>query len=416
MQRFIAIFSSNLPHTFLIAQRLSPGIELCPPDGLLLEVTARSERKTLKTFLEQIESPAKTGIASTRITAILAAQTRSGTVVPDGKEQDFLAPLPVRWLSLILQEPDSKLLSTLFQWGIRTLADLTALPENDLVARLGQKGFHLQNMARGEDVQPFQSYVEAPQFKESWELEWPLDSLESLAFILRRILERLCTRLHDYGQAAGSLALALQLDDHTVHKRTLRLAFPIRHPKLLLSLLRLDLQSHPPNSGIVGVSLQATPAQPRLIQHSLLDLSSSNPDKLSHTLARLTALLGEENVGTPALLDTHRPDAICMNPLQVESVRCSHAKRREGTLLGHRESGDHIPLALRRLRPPLSTHLATHQIVACSGPWRSSGDWWRGTTQEWSRNEWDVELADGSIRRVYWDPLKRTWFSEGIYD
>ena len=91
MQRFIAIFSSNLPHTFLIAQRLSPCIELCPPDGLLLEVTARSERKTLKTFLEQTESPPKTGIASTRITAILAAHTRSGTVVPDGKEQDFMA-------------------------------------------------------------------------------------------------------------------------------------------------------------------------------------------------------------------------------------------------------------------------------------------------------------------------------------
>ena len=415
MRRFIAIFSSNLPHIFLIAQRLSPRIELCPPDGLLLEVTARSERKTLKTFLEQAEDPLKTGIASTRITAILAAHTRSGTVVPDGKERDFLASWPVERLFLILQEADSKLLSTLFQWGIHTLGDLTALPEKDLVARLGQKGLHLQKMARGEDAQPFQSYMETPQFKESQALEWTLDSLESFTFILKRILERLCTRLHNYGQAADSLHLILQLDDHTVHERTLQLAYPMRHPEILLPLLRLDLQSHPPHSDIVGISLQAIPAQPRLIQNSLLELSSSNPEKLSLTLARLTTLLGEENVGTPALLDTHRPDAICMNPPQVEPAR--YARREKNKHASHQsESGDPIPLALRRFRPPLSTHLSTHQIVACSGPWRSSGDWWRGTTHEWSRDEWDVELVDGSIRRIYWDPLKRTWFLEGIYD
>lgn len=425
MRRFIAIFSSNLPHTFLIAQKLSPRIEICPPDGLLVEVTARSERKALKTFSEQTDSPQKTGSASTRITAILAAHTRSGTVVPDGKELDFLASLPVGWLSLILQESDSQLLSTLLQWGIHTLGDLTALPEKDLVTRLGQKGFHLQKMARGEDVQPFQPYREAPQFKESRELEWTLDSLESFAFILKRMLERLCIRLHNYGQAADSLHLTLQLDDHTVHERTLRLAFPMRHPEILLSLLRLDLQSHPPHSGIVGVSLQAIPVRPRLIQHSLLELSSSNPEKLSGTLARLTTLLGEGNIGTPALLDTHRPDAICMNPLQVEPARCarrekskraSHAAKKESVFRTQSESGDSIPLALRRFRPPLPTHLSTHQIVACSGPWRSSGDWWRGTAHEWSRDEWDVELVDGSIRRIYWDPLKKLWFLEGIYD
>ena len=425
MQRFIAIFSSNLPHTFLIARELSPRIEFCPPDGLLVGVTARSQQKALKTFLEQSKSPLKTGIASTRITAILAAHTRSGIAVPHGKEQDFLAPLPVGCLALILQESDSQLLSTLLQWGIRTLNDLTVLPEKDLVARLGQKGFHLQKMARGQDVQLFQSYVEAPQFKESRELEWTLDSLESFTFILRRMLERLCTRLQHYGQAADALHLTLQLDDHTVHERTLRLAFPMRHPKLLLSLLRLDLQSHPPHSGIVGVSLQATPARPRLIQHSLLELRSPNPDKLSRTLARLTTLMGEGNVGTPALRDTHRPDAIGMNPLKVESAHSApreqnqtvvHTEKNPSVLCTRSESDDPIPLALRRFRPPLPTRLSTHQIVACSGPWRSSGDWWRGTTHAWSRDEWDVELADGSLRRIYWDPLKKLWFLEGIYD
>jgi len=54
--------------------------------------------------------------------------------------------------------------------------------------------------------------------------------------------------------------------------------------------------------------------------------------------------------------------------------------------------------------------------VTCAGPWRSSGDWWTGTNHEWSRDEWDVELQDGSICRIYWDHCKKAWFLEGIYD
>ena len=311
MPRFIAIFSSDLSHILAIAHRLSPRIEICPPDGLLLEVTAKFERKALQKLLQQTP-PLKIGISSTRITAILTAKTQSGTVVPPGKERDFLASLPVNLLSLAIQESACKLLSTFSQWGIRTLGELAALPEEELVARLGQTGLRLQKMAQGQDTESFQSYVKEPHFEESQELEWTLDSLESLTFILGRILEHLCDRLQIYGLAVDSLHLVLRLDNRIFYKRTLQVAFPTRNPKLLLSLLRLDLQSHPPDSGIVGVSLQAIPAPPRLIQHSLLEPPLPNPEEMSRTLARLTALFGKNNIGSPALIDTHRPDAIEM--------------------------------------------------------------------------------------------------------
>jgi len=409
MPRFIAIFSSDLSHILAIAHRLSPRIEICPPDGLLLEVTAKLERKTLEKLLQQTP-PLKVGISSTRITAILAAKTQSGTVVPPGQEGDFLAALPVSLLALAIQESDCKLLSTFSHWGIRTLGALAALPEEELVARLGQAGLRLQKMARGQDTAPFQSYVEEPHFEESQELDWTLDSLESLTFILGRILEQLCARLQNYGLAVDSLHLVLQLDNRTFYKRTLQVAFPTRNPKLLLSLLHLDLQSHPPNSGIVGVSLQATPAPPRLIQHSLLESPLPNPEEMSRTLARLAALFGKSNIGSPALVDAHRPDAI-----EIEAP----FGRRKIAPFGRREkkrSAETIQLALRRFRPPIPTCIRSDQIVACAGPWRSSGDWWTGKAHEWSRDEWDVELLDGAICRIYWDYCRKTWFLEGIYD
>ncbi|MDA2929922.1 hypothetical protein MYX84_08255 [Acidobacteria bacterium AH-259-O06] len=453
MPRFIAIFSSNPFHTLAVAQILSPRIGICPPDGLLLEVAARYERQTLKRLLQETETTGqlKTGIASTRIAALFAAKTRSGTVVPPGKERDFLASLPVSLLSLITQEADRKLLLTFFQWGVRTLGELAALPEGELAARLGQAGLRLQKMARGEDTELFQSYVEGPHFEESQELEWTLDSLEPLTFILGGILERLCARLQSYGLAADSLQLVLRLDNHTSYKRTLRLAFPMRDPKVLLSLLRLDLQSHPPNSAIVGVLLQAIPAPPRVIQHSLLEPPVPSPEKLSRTLGRLSVLLGENNIGSPILLDTHRPDAIAVEPwpLEQKSQRASRVEQKsnrakEPTRFARRTKEQknrraeeqredirnsafdirrstfdirHSPrLSLRRFRPPKATSIRSDQIVVCAGPWRSSGDWWTGTSHKWSRDEWDVEVLDGSICRIYWDHRKKTWFLEGIYD
>jgi protein ImuB len=405
MPRFIAIFSSN-PSRLDIAQRLSPRIEICPANGLLLEVTARFEGKALKKLLQYIH-PLKVGISSTRITAILAAQTQSGTVVPPGKERGFLASLPVHLLSLVLQESDCKLFSTLSQWGIRTLGELAALPEEELVARLGQAGLRLQKMARGQDVESFPSPVKEPHFEESQELEWTLDSLESLTFLLGRILEQLCARLQNYGLSVRALHLVLRLDNRTVYKRTLPVAFPTRHPKLLLSLLRLDLQSHPPNSGIVGVSLQAIPAPPRFIQYSLLEPSLPNPEKVSHTLGRLTALHGKSNIGSPALRDTHRPDAIEKAPFGYAEKRNKKQEKKPAGM---------TQLSLRRFRPPRPTSIRSHQVVTSAGPWRSSGDWWTGTNHEWARDEWDVELLDGSICRIYWDHFKKAWFLEGIYD
>ena len=83
-------------------------------------------------------------------------------------------------------------------------------------------------------------------------------------------------------------------------------------------------------------------------------------------------------------------------------------------------------LALRRLRPPApaavtlasgrpvamrSSRLAG-RIVAGVGPWRSSGEWW--TTQPWLQDEWDVELADGTLCRLAHDGS--AWHIAGIYD
>ena len=84
-------------------------------------------------------------------------------------------------------------------------------------------------------------------------------------------------------------------------------------------------------------------------------------------------------------------------------------------------------IQLRRFRPPVPIHVRLHKDVpvladggadlsgplkTALGPWHSSGEWW--DRKVWSRREWDVELADGGLCRLYED--REGWFADGVYD
>src|SRR5439155_5585550 len=78
--------------------------------------------------------------------AVCTARGLTGvTAVPNEKEADILGPLPLDVLDL-----SSEAAATLHLWGVHTCALLAALPEKELVSRLGHEGRHLWQLARGE--------------------------------------------------------------------------------------------------------------------------------------------------------------------------------------------------------------------------------------------------------------------------
>ena len=78
-------------------------------------------------------------------------------------------------------------LATFERWGLRTCADLAALPRADIHARMGPAGVRLHQAASGEDVAPLVPSADAPVFADRVELEWPIEGLEPLSFAPRRI-------------------------------------------------------------------------------------------------------------------------------------------------------------------------------------------------------------------------------------
>ena len=377
--------------------------------GLPQDVAAAIARRVSETG-----SAANVAIAANPDAAICAARGFSGSsVIPYGDEAKFLGTLP-----LTLVEPAPELLETLERWGIRRFHEMAALPPLGIAERLGPPGLHLRALARGEVERNLNRLPEPLTFEDSVELEYPVELLEPLAFVLARLLNGLTTRLATRGLAATELRLSLKLENRAVHERTLRLPVPSLDAKAFLKLLHLDLEAHPPCAPIVEVRLTAEPARPQAAQTGLFVPLTPEPVKLELTLARLKSIVGEDRVGSPQLIDTHRPGAFRMQPFRAPAAIAARsagpARLRPAVL------------SLRIFRPPRAARVALAsgqpsfvaaegihgKILERAGPWRSSGDWW--TAEPWLRDEWDIALIGGALYRLYCCPSG--WFVEGSYD
>ncbi len=142
-------------------------------------------------------------------------------VIPAGAEAAMLAPLPLTVLPLMPEQAE-----TLARWGIAKLGDLAELPEKELIARLGQEGRRLRQLARGETPHLLVPMEPVLALEERMELESPVELLDSLLFVLGVLLDHLIARAASNLLALASVTVQLSLDGGGNHTRTVRPALP----------------------------------------------------------------------------------------------------------------------------------------------------------------------------------------------
>ena len=341
------------------------------------------------------------------------------------------------------------LLAILARWGLRTLGDLARLPRADVHARLGPIGVAWHQAACGEPIASFVPAGEPVRFVERLELEYAIEGLEPLSFVLARLCESLSASLERADRGAVEVRLRLRLVTRAVHERTLHLPAPLRDARVLRTLILLDLESHPPPAAIDWVDVEAGVVPGAIAQGSLLARALPSAEDLATLLARLRALAGESRVGAPALVDTHDARVVAMTEFQVKetgrrgfegfggfvrfggfkicALEPPHSRTLEpqGTLeprVGFRRF--RLPIAARVVMHggapvrviPAARGLAGGRVLACAGPWRTSGRWWTLDRSDWDRDEWDVELADGGLYRLAKNRATSQWVIEGVVD
>jgi protein ImuB len=336
-------------------------------------------------------------------------------VVPRGGESAALAPLPISILDCSLEHAE-----TFSMWGISRLGELAALGENDLIARLGQVGKEMRLLARGAAQHLFRPIEAQFALRESMELDSPVELLDSLLFVLGVMLDQLMVRAQEQILALASVTIELRLDGGASHARTVQPALPNLDRKLWLKLIHLDLQAHPPSTGILGLRVSAQTGSSSKVQMGLFSPQSPEPMRLDVTLARIRSIVGEGAVGQAVLKDTHRPDAFRMEPFTVAFTTKQEVKAGAQRI------------AMRQLRPaeivtvtvygrrPQSFYFREkrYSVERAYGPWSSAGEWWNPTL--WSVEQWDLvaRAHDGSYICccLTQDTAQDSWHVEGLYD
>ena len=188
----------------------------------------------------------------------------------------------------------------------------------------------------------------------------------------------------------------------------------MREPKTLRTLVLLDLESHPPAAPIDRVQVRLEPTPGRVLQWTLFERAQPAPEQVATLMARLTALMGEGRVGSPALVDSWRPGAFAMEAFAPRTGRRVRLVRNSRPWPAGRQA---LPLAFRRFRLPIPVRVRVDDgrpvrlttdrrgvtggaIVQAAGPWRTSGAWWVTGTRS------GVGKRESGVGKRLQDPLR----------
>ena len=372
------------------------------PDKLPLQLRAVRAQLSLQGL------PAKIGIGPNALLARYAAHLAD----PELWVRDtgvFLNPLPLAILDLSADE--ERLFADL---GIRTLGALTAFPRAALANRLGARGDDLWARAAGEWRVPLQPAPFPVRYRAEAELEEAVETLDPLLFLLRRFCERLALEVGQFGQGTARLSLVLELDNAKPYAREFELPEPTANAEIIFAALENHLSSLQTDSPIVGLSLEAFPARRLQQQEGLFETGLRDAPMFYATLGRIAAVVGSENLGTPRRADSHRPDALVLDPpsASVAERRIPAASQVHGLLLRRLRPPMPVTVELTETRPSfLVSPLGSGEVTALRRPVWSNGEWW--TPAAFAREEWDVQVGPALYRLLH---APEGWFIEGIYD
>jgi DNA polymerase IV len=199
------------------------------------------------------------GVASSKVVAKIASDRRKPgglTVVPAGRELDFLAPFEVRRLPGVGPRTEERLRRA----GVETIGAFAALPDAELKRLLpGKLGPLLRNRARGIDPRPLETTLEAVSISTEETFDRDIADVEQLKGEVRRMAERVAEHLEKASQAARTVTTKVRYPDFSIRSRSTTLPVATddgaRIAELACALLDRALADRPGALRLVGVGV-----------------------------------------------------------------------------------------------------------------------------------------------------------------
>ncbi|MFT4579099.1 MAG: DNA polymerase-4 [Nitrospinales bacterium] len=277
------LYSEYSAKVFEILRNYSPLVEPMSLDEAFVDLTGCGKLhgpilKTAETIRNEIRDRlglnASIGIATNKLMAKVASaycKPNGMLWIAPGKEQQFLAPLPIKRIPGIGPKGCAKLNSM----GVKSVADLARLPLAILEETHGKWGASLYRKARGVSSSPVNAEIEEPR-SISRETTFATDSM-NLLFLestLSYLTEKTAAQLRSNGLFARTITLKLRDSDFKTVTRSQTLGWPTAADHTLLktaaNLFRKAF-NHKARIRLIGVSLSSLTAHPYQ-QEDLFDL------------------------------------------------------------------------------------------------------------------------------------------------
>jgi protein ImuB len=419
------------------ALAFTPSVTLADARTVLLEV-ASTQRAFggLEHLIEQLQAAAAPLVPTRRVAVAptaggAAALARWGRDLPlVGAHSHSLAALGecLDDAPLALLPAAHEHLEALQGMGLRTWAELRALPRDGLARRFGPQLLAELDAARGEAAQAHEWLTLPEAFESRLELFARADTTEQVLYGAGLLLMRLVAWARSRRARVARFTLAMlheprhRHDDTTPERSTLQIALaePANEAEHLAMLLRERLARMPLPAPTLELRLQCRHlAFSEAPNGELFASRASRREGLLRLIERLQARLGRECVRGVQRVADHRPErATLLAPLDPATAARAASAARSPTAHLTRPVwlfAEPRPLADRSSLP----WLEGHPLQLLAGPERIEAGWWDGAVA--ARDYFVAQAHDGSLVWIYrarlpiGQPQGAAWFLQGRF-
>ena len=280
---------------------LSPLVEQISIDEAFIDVSDIREpaieiaRKLQTQIREELRLPCSVGVASNKLVAKIATETgkkaargadspQALTVVEAGTEAEFLAPLSVSMLWGVGPKTEKRLA----ELSIRTIGQLAALGERDLVSLFGENGRDMSRHAKGIDERPILTERETKSISQETTFNRDVNDDKVLEATLREQAAEVAKNLRREKLHGATVRIKLRWEDFTTLTRQVTLPVPTDQDAVIFeaarALLRKVREKRTPVRLLgVGVAHLGPPARQ-------MELWGQNAEKARKVQSALDAL------------------------------------------------------------------------------------------------------------------------------
>lgn len=287
---------------------LTPLVEQVSIDEAFLDISdmraspARIARDLQTAIKDELHLPCSIGIASNKLVAKIATEVgkkaargdgppNAVTIVPSGKEAEFLSPLPADMLWGVGPKTMAKLASL----NIHTIGDIARWPEADLIRRFGANGRALARHAKGRDERLVVTEHEIKSISQETTFAVDIRADRVIEKTLRELSEQVGRRLRKNYLAGTTVKVKIRWPDFTTLTRQTTLSQPIDNAdEIIKTALKLLRDVRRPNQAVrllgVGVSGLGAPIR----QLTLWDAASEKSRRLQEVVDELQEKYGKK--------------------------------------------------------------------------------------------------------------------------